>query len=403
MAGDEISKETLSKAIQALKEHPAMIKDPKKFAAMLGRLNEDHSAEGKKQAHDDSTSGADPEGEDSGPEREGKDKQTRMVPIKDSGEPPQMKKQVWLPGQGKGWCDADKVDAANAKGAGHAPNEITMHPEGDFDDGYGEEGDKDFRPPSSEMAQHQGNYIGVENDTHPDWKGADGQPHHDDALNGEGITGRHFANATKDHPQRASGKPFTVDADSIGVDTSWFGGAGGAGGVKAEDSEKKYGIGSKNWGLTQAEVESKGQRFPGAANWLKQTKAGLQSDLRGRKEGREDVFRGKSEDIKRRLESGSPTAVERLANMMRGSSGRNRVGGQQPQHKGHANFQDELWRRTPKSLRAIYATNEPEHAKDLNAKEAITNTKEKKNNLQDFANLVEKRKKELEDQGHKID
>ena len=370
---DEVSRGRLAEAIQALKEHPDMVKDPQKLAAILGHSGLGESAESKEQAHTDSEAGED---------RDGKPKQTRMVP--DSKNPPDgMKKQVWIPGRGKGWVDADKMDASNAEGAEAAKNgKMTIYPEGHFDAGHGAEGDEDFRPPSAPMASYAGNLMGIEHSGHPDWQGADGQPHHDDNLDHSGVVGRHLGShpGITDHENfTAGGAPFQVDPSDLGMpNIAEHLGEGKGSPRKAETvGGRAVQIGGQ---IKSAASQAKVSAYAGASNWLK-TKFEAATGVEGEK---------------------PPTAVERLANAMRSGrqEGRKQAGGayyggMKPKNTAHAKIQDEIWRRTPKALRSLYAAGDPEHARRLSIREKVEDDYDRKSSKKELVQYLEANKEAL--------
>ena len=294
-----------------------------------------------------------------------------------------MKKQVWIPGRGKGWVDADKMDASNAEGAEAAKNgKMTIYPEGHFDAGHGAEGDEDFRPPSAPMASYAGNLMGIEHSGHPDWQGADGQPHHDDNLDHSGVVGRHLGShpGITDHENfTAGGAPFQVDPSDLGMpNIAEHLGEGKGSPRKAETvGGRAVQIGGQ---IKSAASQAKVSAYAGASNWLK-TKFEAATGVEGEK---------------------PPTAVERLANAMRSGrqEGRKQAGGayyggMKPKNTAHAKIQDEIWRRTPKALRSLYAAGDPEHARRLSIREKVEDDYDRKSSKKELVQYLEANKEAL--------
>ena len=341
-APDDVDAKT-DAVINALKEHPEMVKNPAALANILDHTHLGRSAEDSQKGHEESESGED---------EQGKPTKTRMVEDPTTGE---MKKQYWIPGRGKGWVDEDTYNASHGQNATAASNgKMMIYPEGHFDKGHGVEGDENFRPPSAPMAAFGGNMMGIEHATHSDWQGADGQPHHDDSLDHEGVVGRHLGQQTgiTGHENyTAGGAPFEVDPSDVGMSNiaEQFGRGKGSKAEPRTTGQKirsQIGTGEAAAARAGSWDDAAGKVFDGAANWLKERYGGLNA---------------------------SP--AQRVANAIRGvrQTGRQKRGGAykgsfKPQNTEHANLQEEVWRRIPKLARSAYSLSNPDHARELNTR-----------------------------------
>ena len=382
-AKEQASADRREAAIQALKDHPALKDDPEKLEAILNNKHLGQSKEDAATAHEEAGSGVtgekDDEGEDQKPEK------TRMVEDPKTGE---QKKQYWIPGRGKGWVDEDTYAASHGKNAKSAKDgKMMIYPQGHFDAGQGKEGEEGFRQPSAPMAAFGGNTFGIEHEGHADWDTSA----HDDSLDHEGVIGRHLGShpGITDHANfTAGGAPFEVDADSLGMGgiAETLGKGKGQprdpkGGLKGQffgEAAQKRAMGGEFAAYGRA-AQAAVKPFAGATDWLKNRMGG------GQQGGKQ---KSAVQNLHERMGGGMAGAKQKLADKMRGGrqTARKAVGGayyggNKPKNERHADYQSEMWRRTPKLLRGGYGASNPDHARELNHIKALEDKKERQSSM----------------------
>ena len=66
-----------------------------------------------------------------------------------------------------------------------------------------------------------------------------------------------------------------------------------------------------------------------------------------------------------------------------------------PKNTAHAKIQDEIWRRTPKALRSLYAAGDPEHARRLSIREKVEDDYDRKSSKKELVQYLEANKEAL--------
>ena len=193
-------------------------------------------------------------------QRDGKKGQTRMV--EDPNNPGEKKKQIWIPGRGKGWIDADKLDgkneatANNMKAAdGEGGGKMIIYPQG-----------AEGNPFAGAMAGHGGNWHSIETDNlfdsdHPEYGG----------LSGEDFIAHHLGNKLKDHEGMKGNVPFEVNASEHGF------------GMSEHPAVNRRKPKKDGWFGEQAQARaaytSEGKEFKGALDWLQRVGKNIKPGL----------------------------------------------------------------------------------------------------------------------------
>jgi len=239
------------------------------------------------------------ESEDDYKDRLGKPHQTRMV--KDPTDPTgmKMKKQLWIPGRGKGWVDEETYNGAVGDEKGK-DDKIVLYPEGYFNDGVKHEQDEhENHSPSGAMVGINGNLL-HHNQKDVDSKGnpiGNGHGLPDDeflarklgkdleklanhldieADNNPGEEGAKLKQLARDVRNHIAGN----NKEPLDIDPKHFNAAIPGIVDKLNNKHKKI---KRKDGFAEAQrraaspseqvgIKQAGQAFQGAANWLKQRK-----------------------------------------------------------------------------------------------------------------------------------